>query len=70
LGRLPLFLKNKETSSATAHGESAEGTNAGLVHTHHSVTATIKITKSGTLLAAAYCNIHGFWENSKTITVE
>lgn len=53
----------------TAHGESAEGPNTGPVHTHHSVIATFKITKPGTLLAAAYCNIHGLWESSRAITL-
>lgn len=54
----------------TAHGESTEGPNTGPVHTHHSVTAALRITKSGTLLAAAYCNIHGLWESSRAITVK
>jgi len=52
-----------------AHGESAEGANAGPVHTHHSVTASLKVTKSGTLHALAFCNIHGLWESSKKIEV-
>lgn len=54
----------------TAHGESVEGPNTGPVYTHHSVTATLKTTKPGALLATSYCNIHGFWENSRTITVK
>lgn len=54
----------------TAHGESAEGPNTGPVHTQHSVTTTIKVTKPGMLLATAYCNIHGLWENAKTITLK
>jgi superoxide reductase len=33
-------------------------------------TAKMKIKKSGELLAAAYCNIHGFWENAKPIKVK
>lgn len=51
----------------SAHGESAEGANAGPVYTHHSVTASLKIKKSGTLFAASLCNIHGLWESSKEI---
>jgi superoxide reductase len=54
----------------TAHGESVEGPNTGPVYTHHGATAKMKIKKSGELLAAAYCNIHGFWENSKRINVK
>lgn len=40
------------------------------VHTHQSVITTLKLTKPGTLLAAAYCNIHCLWGNSRTITVK
>ncbi len=53
----------------SAHGESAEGANAGPVYTHHSVTASLKIKKSGTLFATSLCNIHGLWESSKEIKV-
>ena len=50
-----------------AHGESVPGPNEGPVYTHHSVTATMKTTKSGVLHALAFCNIHGLWENSKEL---
>jgi superoxide reductase len=53
----------------TAHGESVEGPDKGPVYTHHSVTASMKIKKSGVLYATSYCNIHGLWESSKAITV-
>jgi superoxide reductase len=53
-----------------AHGESAEGPNKGPVFTHHEVGSSLKIMKSGTLHAVAFCNIHGLWESSKTVTVE
>ena len=53
----------------TAHGESVEGPDKGPVYTHHSVTASMKIKKSGVLHATSYCNIHGLWENSKAIKV-
>jgi superoxide reductase len=53
-----------------AHGESAAGANEGPVYTHHSVTTGMKLKKSGTLHAVAFCNIHGLWESSKDITVE
>jgi len=52
-----------------AHGESTEGANAGPVYTHHTVTAGLKVSKSGILHAVAFCNIHGLWESSKEITV-
>jgi superoxide reductase len=54
----------------TAHGESSKGANAGPVYTNHSVTTELKINVSGTIYAMAYCNIHGLWENSKTIEVK
>lgn len=54
----------------TAHGESAEGPNKGPVYTNHTVTLSMKTDKPGALIAAAYCNIHGLWENSKEISVK
>jgi len=53
----------------TAHGESVDGPDKGPVYTHHSVTASLKINKSGVLHATSFCNIHGLWENAKTIKV-
>lgn len=54
----------------TAHGESIKGANQGPVFTHHKAVATLKLTKSGTLQALAFCNIHGLWESSREIRVE
>ena len=51
----------------SAHGESAAGANQGPVYTNHSVTASLKVNKPGTLHALALCNIHGLWESSKEI---
>jgi superoxide reductase len=51
----------------TAHGESTQGPDKGPVYTNHSATATLKISKPGMLFATALCNIHGLWENSKSI---
>jgi superoxide reductase len=53
----------------SSHGESAKAPNEGPVVTHHSVTATLKVTKPGSLQAVALCNIHGLWESSKQIKV-
>jgi len=50
-----------------AHGESVDGANKGPVYTNHEVVSSLKITKSGTLHALAFCNIHGLWESSKDI---
>lgn len=52
-----------------AHGESTEGANKGPAYTEPCAEATLKLSTSGTLLAAAYCNIHGLWENSHSVTV-
>ena len=53
----------------TAHGEAVAGANEGAVHTHHCVTASLKIQKPGVLIATSLCNIHGLWEHSQTIMV-
>ena len=62
--KFPYQVGNYEFS---AHGEAVKGPNEGPVHTHHCVVASMKISKSGTLLAASSCNIHGLWENSQEI---
>jgi len=54
----------------TAHGESVEGANAGPAYTNHSVTASLKINKPGTLIATSLCNIHGLWESSLDIKIK
>jgi superoxide reductase len=53
----------------TAHGACAEGPNLGPVYTNHSVGVKAKFKKSGTLVATSYCNIHGLWESSKSLTI-
>jgi superoxide reductase len=53
-----------------AHGASAQGPNTSTIYTHHAITTSLKTSKSGTLLAIGYCNIHGLWQSSKTITVK
>jgi superoxide reductase len=53
----------------TAHGESADGPNKGPLYTHHEVSVAMKSGQSGTLLALAYCNIHGLWQSFKTVKV-
>ncbi len=47
----------------TAHGE-GEGFTSPVGFTQ------IKVQKSGTIIALSYCNIHGLWESSASITVE
>jgi superoxide reductase len=53
----------------SAHGASVDGPNTSTVFTAPDVSFTFKTDKSGTIFASSYCNIHGLWENSKTITV-
>ncbi|MDD5704599.1 MAG: class II SORL domain-containing protein [Kiritimatiellae bacterium] len=53
----------------TAHGESVEGPNKGPVYTHHEAATSMKTGVSGTLLALAYCNIHGVWQSAREIRV-
>jgi superoxide reductase len=53
-----------------AHGESVEGPNKGPVYTNHVAGTSLKILKSGTLVATSLCNIHGLWESSKVITMK
>ena len=54
----------------SAHGEAVAGPNQGPVYTHHEVSVSLRVDKSGTLYALALCNIHGLWEGSKEISVE
>ena len=52
-----------------AHGESTEGANKGPAYTEPVAQVAVKLNASGTLMAAAYCNIHGLWESAKEISV-
>lgn len=65
--KFPYQLGRFEFSS---HGESAQGPNTSTIFTQPEVLLTFKTEKSGTILAVAYCNIHGLWKNAKEIQVE
>jgi superoxide reductase len=54
----------------SAHGESAAGPNEGPVHTHHRITASLKINKPGVLQSLALCNIHGLWQSEREIGIK
>jgi superoxide reductase len=54
----------------TAHGESTEGADKGPAYTHHGATVGAMLKKPGTLYALSLCNIHGLWENRKSIQVK
>jgi superoxide reductase len=53
----------------SAHGESAAGPDQGPAHTDHSAVVTARLKKSGRIYATSYCNIHGLWENTRSIQV-
>lgn len=53
-----------------AHGASVQGPNTSTVYTEPAVVCNFKTDKSGTLLATAYCNIHGLWESSKELNLD
>lgn len=53
-----------------AHGQSTDGPNQGPVYTNHQGCISMKTAKSGTLMALAYCNIHGLWQSSRELKVQ
>jgi superoxide reductase len=54
----------------SAHGQDVKGPNEGPLHTDSLVSTRIKLATSGTIFATSYCNIHGLWESSQSITIE
>ena len=63
--KVPLQLAHAEFK---AHGDTASDQPGPF--TNPVMTANVKLHKSGTLQAVAFCNIHGAWQSSKPITVE
>lgn len=67
---IKVFFKSEEgkfpvqvaTFDFSAHGEDG-------LKTDPVGTTKVKLEKSGTVYAMAYCNIHGLWENSKEVKV-
>ncbi|MDD5119909.1 MAG: class II SORL domain-containing protein [Candidatus Omnitrophica bacterium] len=53
-----------------AHGESTQGPNTSTIFSEPKASASFKTEKSGTIMAASYCNIHGIWKSEKEIEVE
>jgi len=51
--------------SFDTHGESAQGPDKGPVHSEPITKFVFITTKSGTLMATAYCNIHGLWKSEE-----
>jgi len=52
------------------NGETDKGHHKGLEDSESSGQIILKLNSSGTLVAMAYCNIHGLWEYAKPIKVE
>ncbi len=65
--KFPYEISRTEFS---AHGASKDGADTSTVYTQYEVQLSFKTEKSGTLIAAGYCNIHGLWQNSKSLQVE
>jgi superoxide reductase len=53
-----------------AHGASTQGPDTSTIYTHHEVIMSFKTDKPGTLIALSMCNIHGLWQNTRSIEVE
>jgi len=64
--KLPIQLAHAEFK---AHGESTTDV-PGPALTNPSMIANVKLAKSGTLQAVAYCNIYGVWQSAKAIAVQ
>lgn len=65
--KFPYQLGRAEFS---AHGESTQGSDTSSIYSNPEASFLFKTEKSGLLLAASYCNIHGLWQGSKEIEVE
>ncbi len=52
-----------------AHGESVQGPNTSTVFSEPKAVISFKTAKSGTVMATAYCNIHGLWRSEKELKV-
>jgi len=53
--------------SFDTHGESAKGADTSSVYTEPCAVFTFTTKKAGTLMATAYCNIHGLWKSEKEL---
>ena len=53
-----------------SHGESTEGPNTSTVYAEPTAIFAFKTEKSGKLIAASYCNIHGLWKSEAEVKVE
>lgn len=63
------FVHEAGVAEFTVHGESPEGADKGSAYTDPFVTMRLKIGQPGLLVATSYCNIHGLWENARSISI-
>ena len=56
--------------SFDTHGASTEGPDTSGVYSHHEAVFSFRTNRSGALMAAGYCNIHGLWQSSKGIAID
>lgn len=64
------FITELGKTIFASHGESVNPSEIGPSVTEPNCSILAKLTKSGTIVAQSYCNIHGLWESSKRIIVE
>jgi len=55
--------------SFDTHGESVKGPDTSSVYTEPCAEFSFMTKKSGTLMATAYCNIHGLWKSEEELKV-
>lgn len=55
--------------SFDTHGESVQGADTSSVYTEPVTKFVFKTKKSGTLMATAYCNIHGLWKSEEELKI-
>jgi len=53
-----------------AHGEAVQAPNSSTIYTNPDVVLSFKTDKPGDIFAESYCNIHGLWQNKKTISIK
>jgi len=52
-----------------AHGEGADGADTSGIYTEPQAIFVLKTDKPGKIIATSYCNIHGYWESDKAVTL-
>ena len=63
------FAEELATFTFDTHGDSVDPETQPPSFADPFASVRVKLTKSGTLIAQSYCNIHGLWESSKNISV-